>query len=173
MVSTFEHLQNNYKFLTPLYRTTGRTRKNISGREIKEYIEAFFSERFHSDNIQLTSTKEFDNSVIYMYESILKPVFINIVNNAVYWLISTNKKRIHLAFEENSYLIMNSGQPIDEVYIKEDIFKLFFSRKPKGRGIGLYLAKTTLNSIGFDIVATNDMRYNKLNGACFIIRKVK
>ena len=97
LVSTFEHLQNNYKFLTPLYRTTGRTRKDISGREIREYIEAFFSERLHSDNIQLTSTKEFDNSVVYAYESILKPVFINVVNNAVYWLASADKKRIHLA----------------------------------------------------------------------------
>jgi signal transduction histidine kinase len=173
LVSAFEHLQNNYKFLTPLYRTTGRTRKDIYGREIKEYIEAFFSERLHSDNIQLTSTREFDNSVVYTYESILKPVFINVVNNAVYWLASADKKRIHLAYEEDSYLIMNSGQPIDEVYIKEDIFKLFFSRKPKGRGIGLYLAKTTLNSIGFDIIATNDKKYNRLNGACFIMRKVK
>jgi len=173
LVSTFEHLQNNYKFLTPLYRTTGRTRKDISGREIKEYIEAFFSERLNSDNIQLTSTKEFDNSVVYTYESIVKPVFINVVNNAVYWLASADKKRIHLAYEGDSYLIMNSGQPIDEVYIKEDIFKLFFSRKPKGRGIGLYLAKTTLNSIGFDIVASNDKKHNRLNGACFIIRKVK
>jgi len=173
LVSTFEHLQNNYKFLTPLYRTTGRTRKDISGREIKEYIEAFFSERLHSDNIQLTSTKEFDKAVVYAYESILKPVFINVVNNAVYWLASADKKRINLAYEEDSYLIMNSGQPIDEVYIKDDIFKLFFSRKPKGRGIGLYLAKTTLNSIGFDIIATNDKKYNILNGACFIIKKVK
>jgi len=173
LVSTFEHLQNNYKFLTPLYRTTGRTRKDISGREIKEYIEAFFSERLNSDNIQLTSTKEFDNSVVHTYESILKPVFINVVNNAVYWLASADKKIIHLTYEEDSYLIMNSGQPIDEVYIKEDIFKLFFSRKPKGRGIGLYLAKTTLNSIGFDIIASNDKKYNRLNGACFIIRKVK
>ena len=173
LTSTFEHLQNNYKFLTPLYRTTGRTRKDISGIEIKEYITAFFSERFNSDNIKLTSTKEFDNSVVYTYESILKPVFINVVNNAVYWLASADKRKIHLAYEEDKYLIINSGQPIDEIYIKEDIFKLFFSRKPKGRGIGLYLAKTTLKNIGFNIDATNDPKYNRLNGACFIISKVK
>jgi signal transduction histidine kinase len=173
LVSTFEHLQNNYKFLTPLYRTTGRTRKDISGKEIKEYIEAFYSERFQNDNIQLSSTKRFDNSTVYTYESIIKPVFINIVNNAVYWLASADKRMIRLDFEEDKYMIMNSGQPIDEIYIKEDIFKLFFSRKPKGRGIGLYLAKTTLNSVGFDIEATNNPKYNRLNGACIIIRKVK
>ena len=173
LMSTFEHLQKNYKFLTPLYRTTGSTRKDISGKEIKDYIEAFYSERFQSDNIQLTSTKGFDNSVVYTYESIIKPVFINIVNNAVYWLASAEKKKIHLDFKEDRYLIMNSGQPIDEVYIEEDIFKLFFSRKSKGRGIGLFLAKTTLNNIGFEIEATNNPKYNLFNGACFIIRKVK
>jgi len=173
LVSSFDHLQNNYKFLTPLYRTTGRTRKDISGLEIKEYVEAFYSERFQNENIKLTSTKEFDSSIIYTFESILKPVFINIVNNAVYWLTPAKNRKIHLAYEDNMYLIMNSGQPIDEVYIKEDIFKLFFSRKPKGRGIGLYLAKTTLNSIGYNIEATNDEKYNRLNGACFIIKKIE
>lgn len=171
LVSSFDHLQNNYKFLTPLYRTTGRTRKEISGLEIEEYIAAFYSERFQNDNINLTSTEEFKNSKIYTYESILKPVFINIVNNAVYWLTPAKEREIHLAYEEDMYLIMNSGQPIDEVFIKEDIFKLFFSRKPKGRGIGLYLAMTTLNSIGYDIEATNDQKYNRLNGACFLIKK--
>jgi signal transduction histidine kinase len=173
LVSTFEHLQNNYKFLTPLYRTTGRTRKNITGKEIKEYIEAFYSERFQSDNIKLTSSKDFDNSIVYAYESIIKPVFINLVNNAVYWLASAEKKKIHLDFKDDCYQIINSGQPIDDIYIEDDIFKLFFSRKPKGRGIGLYLAKTTLNNIGFKIQATSDPKYNIFNGACFIISQVK
>ena len=172
-MSTFEHLQNNYKFLTPLYRTTGRTRKNITGKEIKEYIEAFYSERFQSDNIKLTSSKDFDNSIVYAYESIIKPVFINLVNNAVYWLASAEKKKIHLDFKDDCYQIINSGQPIDDIYIEDDIFKLFFSRKPKGRGIGLYLAKTTLNNIGFKIQATSDPKYNIFNGACFIISQVK
>ena len=146
---------------------------NILNHIVSLSFKKFNRTPVYTDNIQLTSTKEFDNSVVHTYESILKPVFINVVNNAVYRLASADKKTIHLTYEEDSYLIMNSGQPIDGVYIKEDIFKLFFSRKPKGRGIGLYLAKTTLNSIGFDIIASNDKKYNRLNGACFIIRKVK
>ncbi len=173
LVSSFDHLQNNYKFLTPLYRTTGHTKKNISGKEIKSYISAFFSEKLHQDNIELSSSKEFDQSDIFTYESIIKPVFINIVNNAVYWLTSAEEKKIHLEYENGIYLVMNSGQPIDDIYIKDDIFKLFFSRKPKGRGIGLYLAKTTLNSIGFDVEATNDPEFNRLNGACFMIKQIE
>ena len=62
---------------------------------------------------------------------------------------------------------MNNGEKIDDKII-EDIFTLFFSRK----GIGLYLAKKSLNSIDFDIFATNDKKYNKMDGACFVIRPI-
>ena len=171
--TTFEHLENNYKLLTPLYRTTGRVRKDISGKEIKEYVKAFYDQDLIDNSIILNSTTSFNNASFFTYESILKPVFINIVNNAIYWLKSSDKKEILFDFFEEKMLIMNSGEQIHQVYIDDgDIFNLFFSRKPNGRGIGLYLAKTTLNGIGFDIEATNDPKFNKLNGACFLIKKI-
>lgn len=171
--SLFEHLENNYKLLTPLYRTTGRIRKEIFGKEIKEYIQAFYSQELKEKEIELTSSKEFDNTSYFTYESILKPVFINVVNNAIYWLKSVESRKIHFDYEDEKMLIMNSGEPIEDIYVDGgDIFKLFFTRKPKGRGIGLYLAKTTLNSVGFDIEATNNPKYNRLGGACFIIKKI-
>ncbi|MFW6311266.1 MAG: ATP-binding protein [Nanoarchaeota archaeon] len=172
LVSTFEHLENNYKFLTPLYRTTGRIRKDISGKELRKYVEGFFEKVLIDKNIKLTSSEAFEKASFFTYESILKPVFINVVNNSVYWLKSSNERKIHFDYEDGKMLLMNSGEKIDDVYIDEDIFKLFFSRKPRGRGIGLYLAKNTLNSVGFDITATNDPKYNKLDGACFIIKKL-
>lgn len=67
---------------------------------------------------------------------------------------------------------MNSGEKIDSVYL-DKIFTLFFTRKPGGRGIGLFLAKVNLNSIGYDIFATNDKKLNRFNGACFVIGKIK
>jgi sensor histidine kinase regulating citrate/malate metabolism len=63
---------------------------------------------------------------------------------------------------------MNSGEPIED-HILDDVFKLFYSKRPKGRGIGLYLAKKSLNGIGYEIEASNENKFNKLNGACFII----
>ncbi|RYE55822.1 MAG: ATP-binding protein, partial [Sphingobacteriales bacterium] len=66
--------------------------------------------------------------------------------------------------------IMNSGEQIEEDHIN-DIFTLFFTRKRDGRGIGLYLAKKNLNSVGYNIYATNKKSYNKLEGACFVIKK--
>mgnify|MGYP001217252572 FL=1 len=71
--------------------------------------------------------------------------------------------------DSQEILIMNNGEKIDNTII-DDIFTLFFTRKHNGRGIGLYLAKQSLKSIGMDIYASNASRYNRLNGASFIIK---
>ena len=72
--------------------------------------------------------------------------------------------------DTDEILIKNSGEPIPDNRL-EKIFELFYSKRPNGRGIGLYLAKQSLNDNNFDIYATNDAYYNTLNGACFVITK--
>lgn len=168
--TAFEHLQDNYKLLKPLYRSTGRIRKDITGVELKSYAEDFFKARLDENKIKLSITPAAEKWTIYSYESIFKPVLVNIINNAIYWLQSVDKKEIKIDVQEGRLVVMNSGEPIDD-YMLEDIFKLFYSNRPKGRGIGLYLAKQSLSGIGFEIEATNDPKYNQLNGACFLIYK--
>lgn len=174
LCTTFEHLENNYKLLTPLYRTTNRIRKDITGKEILEYINDFFNKEFEEKDIKVEKSASFLTASFFTYESILKPVFINVINNAIYWLNSVEDRTILFDYIDNKMVVANSGEAIDEIYIKDgDLFKAFFSRKPKGRGIGLYLAKTTLNSVGFEICASQEPKYNKLNGACFLIYEDK
>lgn len=83
---------------------------------------------------------------------------------------STNRMiRIEYFQDSQEILIMNNGEKIDNMII-DDIFTLFFTRKHNGRGIGLYLAKQSLKSIGMDIYASNASHYNRLDGASFIIK---
>jgi signal transduction histidine kinase len=167
--TAFEHLEDKYKLMSPLYRTTGKVRKDIAGTEIKEYLLSFFNTQLNDKNISIGSSSEFDNFSVFTYESILLPAFVNVVHNAIYWLTPVENRKIFLDFTENSkILILNNGVPIENFYLTE-IFKLFYSKKPNGRGIGLFLAKQTLQSVGYDMYATNDLKYNKLNGACFVI----
>lgn len=170
--TSFDHLQDNYKLLQPLYRTSGRIRKEISGGELKEYLDDFFKERLNENNIRFEITSNASSWSIFSYESIFKPVLINIINNALYWLQSSEEKIIKMDSVEGRLLIMNSGIQIDD-FMLEDIFKLFYSGKPNGRGIGLYLAKQSLHGIGYEIEATNDKKFNQLNGACFSIYNTK
>lgn len=170
---TFTHLESNYKFLQPLYRTTGKIKKKVTGKEIKDYLDSFFNEKIQETEVDFESTDAFLNMSIDTYESVLIPVLINVINNALFWVTPVENRQILLDYQDDKILIMNSGVPIEKIYIKDDIFKLFFSRRPKGRGIGLYLAKNNLRGIGLDIEATDDPKYNRLNGACFIIKPYK
>jgi signal transduction histidine kinase len=170
--NAFEHLQDNYKLLQPLYRTTGRIRTSIKGEELKEYTEEFFKEKLIDNQIKYTITENGKKWTAQSYESIFKPVLINIINNAIYWLQGVDHKEIKIDAIDSELLIMNSGEPIED-YQLDDIFKLFYSNRPKGRGIGLYLAKQSLNGIGYDIQASNDKKYNLLKGACFIIKPIQ
>lgn len=166
--NAFQHLETNHKLLTPLYRTTRRSRVEISGSELKKYLEEFFSSRFEKHRISFETNEAFDEYTFFTFESVLKPVLINIINNAIYWLRSADDRKIQILYENDVFLLLNSGKKIGREFL-EDVFKLFFSRRPGGRGIGLYLAQTNLRTIGFDIYATEDRKFNKLNGACFVI----
>ena len=168
--NAFEHLDSKYKSLNPLYRKTRRTKQYVKGSDIKNYLQTFFTEAFAEDKVTLKSTLAFDISETYTFESVLLPVFINVINNAIYWLRSVKQRQILLDFDTPSktLIICNSGPPIKNSNLQK-IFDLFYTRRPKGRGIGLYLSKDILNTVGLDIEATNDAVFNKLDGAVFII----
>jgi len=168
--NAFQHLEINYKLLRPLYRTSRRSREVISGDQINQYISSFFANEFERYNIEFKVNNEFKTYEFFTFDSIIKPVFLNIINNANYWLIPSEKREIKIDLIDDKILIMNSGARIDETQL-DDIFTLFYTRKKDGRGIGLYLAKKHLNSIGYELIATNESKYNKLNGACFVISK--
>lgn len=167
----FEHMEANYKMLQPLYRTAKKQRNRFTGKHIMESMRSFFGQRIKDLEVTIESSQEFDNYDFFTYESVIYSVFINIINNALYWLIPSPNRIIRMEYKQDTeeILIMNSGEKIDNKII-EDIFTLFFTRKHNGRGIGLYLAKQSLKKIGMDIYATNLSEYNRLNGACFIIK---
>lgn len=167
----FQHLEYNHKLLTPLYRTSRRMKTEISGEDIGNYLEKFFGKVFLKESIVFEITKSFKEYKFYTFESIINPVFINIINNAIYWLTPVEKRNILIDYFDNKIVIMNSGVPIHHLDLGR-IFELFVTKKPGGRGIGLYLAKVNLHTIEYDINATNDKKFNKLKGACFIIEKL-
>ena len=167
----FEHMEANYKMLQPLYHTTRRQRTEFSGNYLLENIRSFYCSRLDDLNVELSSSEPFKEFNFFTIESVVFSVFINVVNNALYWLVPVRERKIYFDYDPDTQelLLMNSGERIDDRLL-EDIFTLFFTRKSNGRGIGLYLARRSLRSIGMDIYATNDPKYNRLGGACFVIK---
>lgn len=166
-----KQLEEKYDLLSPLYRISGVLVKEIKCSNIYEYLLKFFANKLSTQGVSIEMTDSFNRHVISIKEPVIYTVFINIINNALYWLRTTKEKTIKLDFWESTgeIIIMNSGLRIEEHRL-ERIFELFYSNRPNGRGIGLYLAKESLNENYFDIYATNDKAYNQLRGACFVIK---
>ena len=167
----FKQLEDKYDLLSPLYRISGVVSKDIKCSSIFDYLKKFFASKISSNNVAFELTTSFKNHIINIKEPVVHTVFINVINNAFYWIRNSNTKHIKFDYliETDEILIANSGQRIEEHRL-EKIFQLFYSNRPNGRGIGLYLSKQSLNESYFDIYATNDKMYNTLNGACFVIK---
>lgn len=174
LFKNFKQLEDKYDLLSPLYRVSGVVAREIKCSSIFDYLNRFFNARLEDERIEFTATAAFKKHVIKIKEPVIHTVFINLINNAIYWLRNSDIKNIELDYltKTKEILILNSGTKIEKHKL-EKIFDLFYSNRPNGRGIGLYLAQQSLNENYFDIYATNDDKYNKLNGACFVIRPSK
>lgn len=169
----FKQLEDKYALLSPLYRISGAFAKDILGGVICKYLLEFFENQILEYNIRFDISNSFKKHSITIKEPVIHTVFINIINNAIYWMRNKEQRIIKLDFWEdtNEIIIANSGEKIPD-YRLERIFELFYSQRPNGRGIGLYLSKQSLNEAFLDIYATNDKKYNSLNGACFVVNQI-
>lgn len=168
---TFKQLEQKYSLLSPLYRIAGVIAREIKCVDLKDYIKRFFENRIIEEGIEIQSTKSFDVHVINVKEPIIHTALINVVNNAMYWMRNSEIKKILFDYNPKTeeIIIANSGQKIEDFRLSK-VFELFYSTRPNGRGIGLYLVKQSLNENYFEIYATNDEKYNSLKGACFVIK---
>jgi signal transduction histidine kinase len=163
--TNFDHLDAHLNLFTPLQRRLYRTKINIKGKEIAHYIKALFSVRLERHHIHLESTQEFLDSTVQSYPSTVYPVFVNLIDNFIFWLKDKQGEReITLQCSENAYLIGNNGPPIPKRDM-EAIFEKGFSRKPNGRGLGLYISRSVLRKEGMTLSLKPD--FNPDNGVQF------
>ncbi|WP_298268297.1 ATP-binding protein [Geobacter sp.] len=149
--TNFDHLDAHLNLFTPLQRRLQRKRTIIKGSEINHYVRTLFNVRFKRHDIELIVTQDFIDSEVTGYPSTIYPVFVNIIDNAVFWLKDIQEQRIiTLDFSGDAYLISNNGPAIHNRDI-EAIFEQGFSRKPGGRGLGLFISKKALRKEGMDL----------------------
>lgn len=169
----FKQLEDKYALLSPLYRISGALVKDVSCYVIYNYLLEFFENQIDDYNISFDVSDTFKNHYVNIKEPVIHTVFINIINNAIYWMRNRDQRIIKLDYRTDTkeIIVANSGEKIPD-YRLDKIFDLFYSQRPNGRGIGLYLSKQSLNEANLDIYATNDKKYNSLNGACFVINQI-
>lgn len=149
---SFEHLDGYLNLFTPLNRRLNRRREDIGMLEIKTFLIDLFKSRFERHQIQFRHTKAFSSQKIFGFRSTFYPVFVNLIDNAIYWLNqSTNEEKvIRLHADESGVYVSNNGINITQ-QDEPRIFKMGFSRKTNGRGMGLSISQEVLNAENYHL----------------------
>ncbi|MGI2095897.1 ATP-binding protein [Shewanella glacialipiscicola] len=163
-------LMEKLRFLSPLKLSGEKVSRKITGKEICKYIKSYFGEQFERAGVSFNATKEFETIAIVDMASRIFPVFINLVNNSLYWVQKNETERkITLDVLDSDVIVSDNGPGVD-VDDLEQLFTLFFTRKQRGgRGVGLYLSKQNLNASGHKIRYETRESYKVHAGANFAI----
>ena len=151
---SFDHLDGYLTLFTPLQRRLYRKAVDIRGWEIHEFLTNLFGQRLARHNVELTRTDAFAAATLRGYPSSFYPVFINLVDNAIYWLSGQNERlerRIHLDASGRAFRVSDSGPGV-HARDRDVIFDIGFTRKPGGRGMGLHISRATLREVGYDLI---------------------
>ena len=168
--AAFEHLDGYLTLFTPLQRRLYRKAVSIKGGEIYKYIRSLFAERLKREEVTLVATREFRRGQIVGFPSTFYPVFVNLVDNALFWLQDVRGERtIRLGFDNGAFLIEDTGPGIP-VGDREIIFEQGFTRKPSGRGLGLYVSRSVLEKAGYRLEVQPE---REVGGACFRITPIE
>ncbi|WP_432464054.1 ATP-binding protein [Agarivorans sp. QJM3NY_33] len=163
-------LSDSWRFLSPLKLSGEKVRTHLTGKDIYKYIEEFFGERLKKNNIKLQASDTFKTLSIFEQPSKIYPVFINLINNARYWVKQTDESErlIKLDLKEGLVFVSDNGPGVDIDDINE-LFTIFFTKKQRGgRGVGLYLCRVNLAAGGHKIYYSQPQK-KLLSGANFII----
>lgn len=154
----FNHLDTYLSLFTPMSRRLNRDPVSLSGEEIRKYLDEVFGDRLKRHAVDVAHTKAFDEKVVSGFSSTFLPCFVNLVDNAIYWVQSVagaDEKWIRLDADDRGFLISNSG-PAIEARIAERIFEFGQTTKPGGRGMGLYLSREALRKEGYDLILESE-----------------
>jgi signal transduction histidine kinase len=108
---------------------------------------------------------------VYDQQSRLFPVFINLVNNSIYWVGTAPDGDRHIILDviDGEAVISDSGPGVDPEDVPS-LFSLFFTKKARGgRGVGLYLSRANLAAGGHRIRYEPANAHMPLKGANFVI----
>ena len=153
--TNFEHLDNYLTLFTPLSRRLYRKEVNIYGNEVFNFVKDVFYARMSEDRHQITfeCSQVFLKNIVVGFPSTFYPVYTNIVDNAIFWLKDQPQpRRIFLDADKDGAIYISNNGPSIDIRDRQRIFELGFTRKPLGRGMGLYISKQVLNKIGYDLI---------------------
>lgn len=156
------------RFLSPLQLAGARVREQITGEAIYGYVRDFFGSLFADNGVRFEATDEFKRISFTELKSRIYPVFVNLVNNAMYWVAFSDERIIRFDYSDEKIIVADTGPGVD----KDDVwrlFQLFYTKRTSGRGVGLYLCRVNLEAGRHAIRYAMESDPHVLSGANFVI----
>lgn len=166
-----EFLYQEVQILQPLFRIARKISKEVSVRDAIERVERYYQRdlRFNID-FKLEGDRDI---VVFTNLGLVMQVFINLLDNAVYWLNQKKggKRTISVRIDSvNSNVVFADDGPGIKDDVAEVVFSEFYTTKAEGRGLGLYIVRELLDRIGATISVITTDQLKVLSGANFLIQ---
>ena len=163
---------DDMQMIQPLFKIQRTAIKDVSVLDCIKKVLRYF--RYEIDNKIETNIDEIqDDLVVSTNTGLILQIFINLIDNAIYWLNESDKEEKKLYFEinpiEQTILVADNGNGI-RADIAPLVFNEFVSMKTNGRGLGLYIVRELLFRINAEIYVLENDKDKILPGANFIIK---
>lgn len=170
------NIQNLRKDFAQLFRRIepfgGRKRGRPKNIILEEVIKNQFL-LYHTDIERLNITYEISNThnTVTMDEAELGIIFMNLIQNSIYWLENIDAERKIIVqvertnSEELNIIFSDSGPGIKEG-MEDNIFEPYFSTKPDGIGLGLAIVGELVSEYNGEFLLISN---GLLDGATFKI----
>lgn len=169
--SAFEHLDGYLRLFAPLQRRLRRQRTDIPGTRVVAFLRSLLAERLRRHDVELRATRAFRESVIVGFASTFLPVFVNVVDNAIYWATCAHPDGggvVELDLDGGDPVVRDNGPGVPARDL-DVIFTSGFSRRVGGRGLGLSISREALRREGWDLSADPPARTG--GGAVFRLHR--
>jgi nitrogen-specific signal transduction histidine kinase len=166
-----EIIYEELQIIQPLFKIQRKAISDVSVYDNIEKVKKYFRRELENKiDIQIIKDKDV---IVKTNPGLVLQVLINLLDNAIYWVNKSNKKKKEILFKinskNNSILVADNGPGIRED-VEPLIFQEFFSLKSDGRGLGLYIVKEILLRINAEISVIQDDNKKLLPGANFLVK---
>jgi signal transduction histidine kinase len=172
----FSFVETQLKDIQLLFKSTKQRRKDIRVKDIVQKVQKIFDTAMRKENVAFEVIEQGSPLIAKTTDAVLLQLFLNLFDNAVYWLKSKSGKRqiqVVLDGHENKLTFGDNGPGVnsdDAPYV----FEPFYSgRGEDGRGLGLYIARQLLERHDYSIELADTKRDKILPGANFVVSFVQ
>ncbi len=181
---TLASLRDQLDFVTglmegiqPIFRSARRKGSAISVENVVKKVWQYYAKSCERSKIAVSIKKIAPKLEVAGTEGVFLQLFINLFDNAVYWL-GLKKERnakfrpeiqVLIDGQKRCVLFADNGDGVDKENIPY-IFEPFFSTKGlAGRGLGLYIARQLVEKYEYQMSYVGDSNRRLLGGANFLI----